>query len=100
MSAHYMKHSKILALTISLFFSSCSLFETEPVLPKPLSEREVLFQQAEELFQDKNFEKAKIIYSKLSRNSDGAYDSIYDKSLWRLSKLYEKDAESSKDPLA
>lgn len=100
MQKYYLKPTKILVLTISMLFFGCSYFETTQPESRPLTEREVMFEQAEEFFADGEFDKARPLYSKLTRNSENQLDPLYDKALWKLSKIYEKTSESDKALLA
>lgn len=94
------KTSKILLSLLSVLFIStlfgCAYFQEEVVTVREPTEREKLFSTAEKHFINHDDEKAKPIYFKITRNNDGAFDPIYDKSLWRLVQIYEKDDESAK----
>lgn len=86
----------VLLTSILLISSGCTYFQEEVVTVKEPTEREKLFYSAEKYFINNQDELAKPIYFKITRNNDGAFDPIYDKSLWRLVQIYEKDDESAK----
>lgn len=96
----YKKISIISVLSISLFITGCALFDKEVASVKALTEREQMFAKAEDFYKNNDVESAKHLYFRLSRNVDGVFDPIYDQSLWRLAKLYEKNDESEKALLA
>lgn len=93
-SRHLVKF--LFALSPLLFMNSCSTFDEVPLEPRKATPREQMFTEAEKLFISHQDEAAKTIYSKLTRNAEGRTDSIYDKALWRLVKIYEKSNESEK----
>jgi hypothetical protein len=84
----------LLTLSFSLL-TSCSLLEPAPV-EHQLTEREKLFEQAEQDTAAFNEADAQAIYFKLTRNSSTDQDAIYDKSLWRLMQIYEKTDQPEK----
>lgn len=90
------KISIALILSASIILSSCAFFDEKSLLPRPFTEREQMFARAENFFSKGDFESAKNLYFRLSRNVSGRYDAIYDQSLWRLVKIYEKSDESEK----
>lgn len=92
----YRKISIALILSASLILTSCAFFREKSSLPRALTEREQMFASAEDFYAKGNFESAKTLYFRLSRNVSGKYDSVYDQSLWRLVKIYEKSDESEK----
>lgn len=99
----YKKTSKIyvclvnvLLISILLISPGCTYFQKEVVTVKEPTEREKLFYSAEKFFINNQDESAKPIYFKITRNNEGAFDPIYDKSLWRLVQIYEKNDESAK----
>ena len=92
----YKKISIISALLISLLFAGCALLDEEVAVVHKPTEREQMFADAEAFFKTNNFEAAKPLYFRLSRNVDDVLDPIYDQSLWRLVKIYEKNDESEK----
>lgn len=101
MPKHYLKLIRISALTLSVFFViGCFSFEKKIAEQKPLTEREKLYEDADSLFREKNFSAAKKIFAKLNKTSDGPNDVVYQKSLWKLSKIYEQYGESDKALLA
>jgi hypothetical protein len=99
----YKKTSKILSLWLNVlllksFFAltACSFFQEKDVTAKEPSEREKQFNTAEKYFFSNNDEAAKPLYFKITRNTDSTFDTIYDKSLWRLVRIYEKADEPDK----
>ncbi|MEQ1723248.1 MAG: hypothetical protein ABL930_08725 [Pseudobdellovibrio sp.] len=99
----YKKTSKISVLWVNFlllnsFFAltACSYFQEEVAIVKEPTEREKLFYSAEKFYLLNNDEAAKPIYFKITRNTEGSFDPIYDKSLWRLIKIYEKADEAEK----
>lgn len=95
------KISIISVLLASLFISGCALRakDTTASVKEPTA-REQMFAEAEAFYKNNDFESAKPIYFRLSRNIEGNFDPIYDQSLWRLAKIYEKNDESEKALLA
>lgn len=85
-----------LILSASLFLTSCAFFGEKSSLSRAPTEREQMFAGAEDFYNKGDFESAKTLYFRLSRNVSGRFDSIYDQSLWRLVKIYEKSDESEK----
>jgi hypothetical protein len=99
----YKKISKISVLWFNFllfnaFFTltACSYFQEEVVTVKEPSEREKLFYSAEKFYFSNYDEDAKLLYLKIARNTEGSFDPIYDKSLWRLVKIYEKSGAAEK----
>lgn len=76
--------------------SGCTYLQEEVVTVREPSDREKLFFTAEKFFINNEDEAAKPIYFKITRNNEGSFDPIYDKSLWRLVQIYENDDESAK----
>ena len=96
----YKKISIAFLLSTSLFLVGCvSLKEKAPITPFN-SERLQMFSTAENYYKNNDFNLAKPLYFRLSRNVSGNFDQIYDQSLWRLVKIYEKNDESEKALLA
>ncbi len=95
MSQVYRKITIALILSASLVLISCA-FSEKSLLPRALTEREQMFARAENFYAKGDFESAKTLYFRLSRNVSGKYDVVYDQSLWRLVKIYEKSDESEK----
>lgn len=83
-------------ICLAFIGGGCSYFQEEVVTVREPSEREKLFFTAEKFFINHDDESAKPIYFKITRNNEGAFDPIYDKSLWRLVQIYEKDDDSAK----
>lgn len=84
--------SKILSVFVLILFllaAACS--STSGLRHKPHTEREVLFDEAESLYEDGRFNEAFPLYLRLSRSTEGSFDPVYDESLWRLTSLYEKN---------
>ncbi len=96
MSQVYRKISIALILSASLILTSCAFNREKSLLPRALTEREQMFASAEDFYARGDFESAKTLYFRLSRNVSGKYDAVYDQSLWRLVKIYEKSDESEK----
>ena len=97
---------------ISLLWTSCAYFEAQDPnilikqkekrlesVRKP-TERELLFAQAEKLYEAGSFDEALSLYFKIAREPADLGDSIYDTSLMRLARLYEKSDQSEKAILA
>ncbi len=84
----------------SLLLSGCAFFKEKSSLPRATTEREQMFARAEDFYAKGEFEAAKTLYFRLSRNVSGRYDTVYDQSLWRLVKIYEKSDQSEKALLA
>ena len=97
---------------ISLLWTSCAYFEAQDPnilikqkekkvesIRKP-TERELLFAQAEKLYEAGSFDEALSLYFKIAREPADLGDSIYDTSLMRLARLYEKSDQSEKAILA
>lgn len=82
---------------LTLMISACS--STGRLHHKPHTERELLFDEAESLFEDGKYNEAFPLYLRLSRNPEGSFDPVYDESLWRLSSLYEKNDAPEKSLL-
>lgn len=101
MQTTYKKISKTLGLLISLVISlsSCALLEETRVEREP-SEQEKIFNEADSLLATGDYSGAEALYAKLTRNSKSTLDPIYDKSLWHLAKIYEKQNQSAKALLA
>ena len=92
----YKKISIISFLLINLFLTGCALFEENTTEIHKITEREQMFANAEAFYKNNNFESARLLYFRLSRNIESVFDPIYDQSLWRLVKIYEKNDESEK----
>lgn len=90
-----LKVCKKISVIFLLLISGCAYFQETPVAYVP-TEREQLFSLAENFYISNNDEEALPIYFKISRNPEGDYDPIYDQSLWRLVKIYEKNDQSEK----
>lgn len=96
MSQVYRKISIALILSASIILPGCTFFSEKSLVHRPPTEREQMFAAAGDFYNKGNFESAKTLYFRLSRNVSGRYDAIYDQSLWRLVKIYEKSDESEK----
>lgn len=92
----YKKISIASILSASLFSAGCALFKDNILLQQSPTEREQMYARAENFFKKNDFDSAKLLYFRLSRNVSGTHDSIYDQSLWRLVKIYETNDESEK----
>lgn len=69
--------------------TACS--STGTLRHKPHTERELLFDNAESLYESGRFDEAFPLYIRLSRTPEGSFDPVYDESMWRLASLYEKN---------
>lgn len=92
----YKKISIAFILSVSVFLNGCAFFGGSILSARPPTEREKMYATAEEFYKNNNVEAAKNLYFRLSRNTTGNTDPIYDQSLWRLVKIYEKNDESEK----
>lgn len=92
----YKKITIVSILSVSLLLCGCAFFNEELSSSRPLTEREQMFARAEAHYKNNDVEAAKKLYFRLSRNVSGNFDAIYDQSLWRLVKIYEKNDESEK----
>ena len=88
---------------VLIFLTSCSLWQVEPE-PQPVkappTQRELLFEQAEKYYEAGRFDVALPLYFKIAREPAPEGDSIYDKSLFSLAELYEKNDQPEKSILA
>lgn len=92
----YKKISIISILLVSCYLSGCAFFTDAVLSKREPTEREQMFAEAETFYKNNDFDSAKHLYFRLSRNIEGATDPIYDQSLWRLVKIYEKEDHSEK----
>lgn len=98
---------KLICLFTLLFLSSCSLWQSEPepvaaavpVKTAP-TERELLFEKAEAYYEAGHFNEALPLYFRIARDPAPEGDAIYDKSLFSLAELYEKNDQPEKSILA
>jgi hypothetical protein len=97
----------IVMLLLSLGLSSCAYIQENLKDPPPppekevvLSERELLFNEAEKNYKSGLYEPALQQYLRIARDpSDGA-DPLYEKTILGMAKIYEKTGQSEKAVLA
>ena len=105
-----LKMSKICKITLNLFLlflsvlvlSNCVTLKSVDELKKtqPPTDRDILFERAEQLSRTGDYDSAQSIYFKITREPTGPIDPVYDKSLWNLALYYETSDQSEKALLA
>ncbi len=86
-------------LFLAVFLLSCQSVRTSPVEQR-LTEREVTYEKGSALFDNLKYAEAAPFFLKISQNSLGPKDELYNQALWKLSLIYDKIGEYERSILA
>ncbi|MBC7464545.1 MAG: hypothetical protein H7256_01010 [Bdellovibrio sp.] len=78
-------------VAVTLIISSCVIVPRSPEGPRPLTEREVLYEKGNALLMAHEYAKAEVLFLSLTGQHMQKPDAPYDMSLWNLSTIYDKN---------
>lgn len=82
----------VVAVTLTVtMISSCVIVPRTPEGPRPLTEREMLYEKGNALLLAHEYSKAEVLFLSLTGQHMQNPDAPYDMSLWSLSTIYDKN---------